>query len=227
MSGVVTLGGERVTEARVFVPSSGPWFAELELETDPALSGKQTLQIGERSFVGTIDPRHTGVFGMRLRCRLVAGAGNWGGMVKPRAYHNDAGVKARSVLDDAARDVGETLGTVTPASDRIGNDYVRQSGIASTVLEDVIGVATWWVDYAGVTQIGTRAKSTPVADSYDVSAFDTRSRVASLDVDDVGAISIGSEIKSELLDSPQTIRELEIVVTPEKLRVIAWCGGAV
>jgi hypothetical protein len=57
-----------------------------------------------------------------------------------------------------------------------------------------------------------------------VLGFDPRSRVATLVVDDVGAVVIGSTL-TERLDAPQIVRELEITVGKDGIRVQAWCGG--
>lgn len=224
MSGVVTLGGERVSVVRLHVPNVGPWFADCDFEDAPTFAGKQTLKVGERSFVGTIDPRFDGTFGGRRRCRLIAGAGSWGKPVKDKDYHNDAGAKARAVADDAAREVGETIGTFAPGVDRLGSDYIREARPASVALEDAAGGVPWWVDYAGVTQVGSRASTKTAADAYEVLGYEPRSRVATLVVDDVAAIGIGSTL-TERLDAPQVIRELEILVSSTGIRVQAWCGG--
>lgn len=224
MTRLVTLGGEGVASATLHVPNVGPWFADLELEDAPALTGKQTLKIGERAFVGTIDPRYDGTFGDRRRCRLVAGAGGWGKPVKAKDYHNDAGAKARAVADDAAREVGEALGTFAPAADRVGSDYVREARAASVALEDAAAGVPWWVDYVGVTHVRAREATKVAADAYEVVTFEPKSRIVSLVVDDVAAISIGSTL-TERLDAPQVVRELEICVDASGIRVAAWCGG--
>jgi hypothetical protein len=224
MTAVVTLGGESVSSVRLHVPNVGPWFADVDFVDSPTFSGRQTLKIGERSFVGTIDPREDGTFGGRRRCRLVAGAGGWGKALKAKPYHNDAGVKARAIADDAAREVGETIGTFTPGADRVGVDYVREAREASTALEDAAGGVPWWVDYAGVTHVNQRPTTKPAAGAYDLIEYAARERVALLVVDDLAAVGIGS-VLSERLDAPQTVRELEITISSDGIRVRAWCGG--
>lgn len=224
MTGVAALGGERVSYVCLHVSNVGPWWAECDFEDAPAFAGKQTLQIGDRSFVGTIDPRFDGTFGSRRRCRLVAGGGGWGKSVAAKDYHNDAGVKARAVADDAAREVGETIGTFAPGADRVGVDYSREAREAATALEDAAGGVPWWVDYSGVTHVAARPSLTPAAGSYELLEYAARERVATLVVDDLTAVGIGS-VLIDRLDAPQTVRELEITVGADGIRARAWCGG--
>ena len=219
-----SVGTLSASKVRLVVANSGPWWAECDFEDDAALAGRVVLKVGELNLSGTVVPQYGGAHALRRQATIVAGAGRWSALVAPKDYHNDAGVKSRNVADDAARAVGETLGTFTPGADRVGIDYVRQAGPASRALEDVIGDAAWWVDYAGVTQVGVRAAVAVDPAACEVLEYDARARVALLGVDDLSKVSIGS-ILSDRLDEPQTIRELEIVVEGGALRVKAWCGG--
>lgn len=220
------VNGQRVSHLRLRVANVGPWHAEVDFETDPELAGAVTLKVGDTlELKGTIAPEASGTFGLQRKVRIVAGGGGWGKILKPKDYHNDAGVKARSIADDAAREVGEQLGGFVPAAERIGADYVRDRVSAAAVLEDVIGEGVpWWVDYAGVTQVGPRPAVELDPADYEVLANNPRDRVVTLAVDDPSKVTIGS-ILSERLDAPQTVRELELLVTPEELRIRAWCAS--
>lgn len=220
-----TIDGHRVTALRVIVGNVGPWHAEVTCEDDAkglTVGALVTLKAGALTLRGTLVS--AGTFGLQLRGRVVGGAGGWGRPLTAQHYHNDAGVKARAVADDAARSVGETIGVFVPAAERIGPDYVRQIRSASGALEDVLGGVAWWVDYEGLTNAGPRAAVAVDASKYEVLAFDPKERIVTLGVDDPGAVQIGS-ILSERLDGPQTVRELELRITPEEMRVMAWCGG--
>lgn len=208
----------------VHVPSVGPWWADVVFETAPDVSGVVTIRVGELELVGTIDPTHDGVRGLERRSRIVAGAGGWGTLLAPKAYHNDAGVKASTVAEDAAREAGETLGDFAPVVERIGIDYVRESGPASRTLEDVIGAVPWWVGYDGVTRVGARGTSTPVAGSFDVLEHVVDERLVTLAADDLRSVGIGSILTDGLLETPQTVSELELAVEPDSVRIKAWCG---
>lgn len=226
----VSLNGERLTMARVLVGNVGPWVADCDFETAPPVEpgARVTLRVGALTLLGTVDALAEGAFGEQRRVRVVAGAGGWGKPAAPVAYHNDAGVKAKLIAEDAARLVGETLGTFVPAAERVGVDYVRRDGAAaSVVLEDVIGVGAgvaWYVDAAGVTHVGTRpAAGMLTAGTYEVVAYDPRERVATLTVDDVEQIGIGVAV-GHPINPPQVIREYEIHVTADAVRVVAWFG---
>lgn len=225
MSALVTVGGQPASRVAVHVPPVGPWWAEVDFEGDPTeLEGRVTIAIGALELVGTVDPSHDGTHGLQRRSRIVAGAGAWATLLGPRAYHNDAGVRARTVVEDLVLEIGESLGDFTPAEERLGVDYVRGSGPASRTLEDVIGGASWWVAYDGHTRVGERPESTPDEGSYEVLEHQPDERIVTLAVDDLRAITIGS-VLSARLDAPRTVRELELVVTPDSVRVRAWCGG--
>jgi hypothetical protein len=88
----------------------------------------------------------------------------------------------------------------------------------------MLGGVAWWVDYEGVTNAGPRPAAAVDAALYEVLAYDPKERIATLAVDDPRAVQIGS-ILSARLDAPQTVRELEIRVTADELRLMAWCGG--
>lgn len=224
--GVITLDGQRVSLVRLCVPNVGPWFADCDLEEAPAVSGKVTLKIGEASFVGTVDPRSDGTYGLQRKTRIVGGGGGWWKAVKAKDYHNDANVKARTIADDLAREAGETIGTFIVGTERVGADYIRSAfGSAGMLLESVISGSPWWVDYAGVTHVGPRPSTTPDAGKYEVLGFDARANVLqlALDVEAVQDVGIGSVI-SERLDDPHTIRELEILVSADGIKVTAWAG---
>lgn len=228
MTSFAHIEGHEVTEATVHIGSRGPWFAEVYLAEAPELAGRVTLSLGALELVGTIDPRHSGTHGAQRRLRLVAGGGGWATLLEAKAYHNVAGVRAKTIAQDAARAAGETLADdddhpFEPADERVGVDYVRQSGPASRVLEDVIGGVAWWVDGDGRTHVGERVPPATQAGDYQVLDFDPQTRLASLAVDDLRTVGIGS-VLDDGLDEAQTVRELELRVTSESVRVIAWCG---
>jgi hypothetical protein len=222
-----TLNGQGLQAVQLHVAARGPWYADCELQQDPPLSGKVTLKLGTLSCVGTIMPEASGTFGLQRMCRVVAGGGGWGKELGAKNYHNDAGVKASAVAQDAARETGEQLGGFLPAAERVGNDYVREKGAASRVLEEAAGKGVgWWVDFAGLTQVGSRGSLSPAKGSYQVLAYDPLQRLVTLAVDDAAAIDIGSVLTDERLQGPQTVHEYEVRIDKGgPLRVLAWTGG--
>jgi len=226
MTAYANVDGSTVIEGVLHVPNVGPWWAEVVFEGAPDFDDAQavTLNLGTFALRGSVDPGHNGTFGEQRRMRIVAGGGGWGTLVAAQHYHNDGGVLARAVAGDAARLAGETLGAFAPAADRIGIDYVRQSGPAARVLEDVIGDTTWWVDADGATVVGERVTVEAPADAYEVLEFQPGEGLVTLGVDDLSQIGIGSILTSGL-DAPLTAFEIEATITPERVRVVVWGGG--
>ena len=149
---LATLNGVVVTTCRIQIPAWGLWWAEVECASQEPLVGRATLVLDDVTFVGTIVTG--GAYETRTRYRIVGGFGGWGREIAPTAYVNDAGVKLAIVLRDAAVACGESIGTV--ASSSVGPAFARHRGPASRVLEALVPRG-WYVDEAGVTQIGSRA----------------------------------------------------------------------
>lgn len=219
----ITVAGYPIVSGRLYVSSLGTWVADFDLVEDAPISGVVAVQCGTLSLRGTVQASRSGTHALQRAVRIVGGAGGWGSILTAKGYHADNGIKALLVAQDAAREAGETLGSFAPSSPTVGIDYVRQVGPASRTLEDVIGDVVWWVDYDGVTHVGEREASTPTEGSYQVLDYDPRQRLATLAVDDIAAVGIGS-VLSEGLDESQTVRELEVQIDAGRLRVLAWCG---
>lgn len=218
---LASIAGQRVTKLHLHVPHSGAWYVDADLAEQADLRGRVEIKLGSLTLSGTVMPGFSGSFGMATKLRVVAGAGGWQKLVPAKHYHSDAGVKTRTILEDTARAVGERLGTVAPPRERVGADYARSAGPASRVLEQLVGSA-WWLDHAGVTHVGTRPAAT--ASGYELLEYDPRDRVATLSVDDPATVGIGATITGAALPEPATVRELEVVLDGDKLRVMAWCG---
>ncbi len=156
----VTLNAKAVLAATLILPAAGVWHADVEVGNGEALTSaigqpmKASLVFGDVSLTGTILPKG-GAYGGRGWFRVVGGANGWGKDVAAKPYRSAAGVKASTVLGDVARDAGETLGAFTDF--RVGGWYTRVEAEARDVLED-LSKGEWYVDEAGVTQLGARAK---------------------------------------------------------------------
>jgi hypothetical protein len=220
---VVQANGRDVARLLLFVPNEGVWFADLNFASAEPLTGAVTITLGASTLKGTVDDTASGVFGLQRKVRVIGGAGGWRKELAPMGYRNDAGVKASQVAADAAREVGETLGTFAGGVERLGAHYLSDAGPASHTIEDVARGVPWWVDYAGVTQVSVRTTSTPPEDSYTVVTCDPRSRNVELSVPDLEAVRVGS-ILTAGLEEPLTVNAFELEVTPERIRMHAWCG---
>lgn len=214
--------GNRIVKVVLTANNIGPWSAELNFEEDPTISGSVDLVLGTATLKGTVT--ESGSFGLQRRVRVIGGSAGWAKELVSKDYHNDAGVKARTIADDAARLAGERIGTFVPKAERIGKDYVRQVAPAARTLEDTAGGAAWWVDYDGRTNVGIRPSVTVDPKEYTVLAYDPRERTATLSLDNPGAVQVGYTI-SENLDGPHVIRSLELSITAEEMRMTVWFGG--
>lgn len=223
----LALNNERLTAVRLRMPARGAWVAEVDFESDPEVPDRCTLQVGSLTLSGTVHGLQSGVFGKQRKLRLVAGGGGWGTLAPPKAYHNDAGVKAQLLAEDLAREAGEQLGGFAPAAERLGVDFVRNEGVScATILETVIGAVSWWVDAAGVTHVGERPTAPAlVSDAYQVLAYDPRERVVTLSLTDPSVLAIGSVIAGPSLPEPQTVHEFQVQADASGVRVFAWCGA--
>lgn len=222
----VSVNDKPCSSVRLTAGYVGPWQCEVELPYDDELPRPTRVQIGSLTLVGTPLAGMDGTYATQRKARIVGGAAAWSNAVPRKGYHNDAGVKALEVAQDAARECGETLGSFVPARERVGIDFAREPGPASRALEAVIGTVAWWVDYDGRTNVGTRPVHVPSAASYTVLAYDPADRRATLHVDDPSLVRVGSTLTAGL-EGARVVRELELVASgDEGLRVHVWLGGA-
>lgn len=227
----VTVAGRDCTTMRVVIGYQGPWHAEVKVSSPDPLPVEPyaiTIAIGDTTrLVGTLVSQSDGTQALTRSARIVAGAGGWTNNLAPQGYHNDAGVKARLVVEDLVRATGERLGGFIPRAERIGVDYARRAGWASRALTDAIGGEgiPWWVDLEGVTQVGPRPAVTPAATAYEVLSYDPAERVAVLDAAEPAAVPIAATL-TQGLDAPGVVRELEWQIGGEgALKIVAWLGG--
>lgn len=165
-----TLNSHRATSARVQIPAYGCWYAEVSLDGEHTIASGAAaeLKIGDLTLSGTV--LSGGPDRGRSHYRIIGGKGGWGKTIPKKSYANDAGVKIATALGDAAREAGETLGTVS-TSDRLGPAWVRQAGPASAVLE-LVAPRGWYIDAAGVTQLGARTPGSVPAGAQRVKPAD-------------------------------------------------------
>lgn len=150
----LTLNGASVTAQSITIPYYGPWAADVALAADAAMSDAATLVIGDLTLKGTV--RRVAAFSGSKTARIVGGAGGWRKTLKPKAYDHAAGVKRSTVLQDAARECGESL--VLATDKVIGTHYQREEAQAERVLH-LLTDGHWWIDTGGVTRTAARDSS--------------------------------------------------------------------
>ncbi len=156
-----SVAGIGATKLRVCIPRWGVWWAEAQLEEESSLSGRVDVVASDLLLSGTIISG--GVSGLgRSAYRIVGGAGGWGRALPPKSYDNPAGVKASTVLQEAATAAGETLTGEVPST-IVGLTWARDDGPASRTL-DLLASRAWYVDEVGDTRLGTRPRVELAAD---------------------------------------------------------------
>lgn len=150
---MATLNGAPVTTCRVQIPAYGLWWAEVECASTDALASPATLVLGGATFAGRI--MTGGAYNTRTRYRIAAGNGGHGRALPRKSYANDLGVKAALVLRDAALACGEVLGPVDPTM-TLGPAWSYPEGWTFGRVLDAVSPRAWYVDAAGVTQLGRR-----------------------------------------------------------------------
>jgi hypothetical protein len=191
----MTLGavnGFACTRMRVQVPAWGAWWVDADLVEPQALAGRVTVTLADLTLSGTIVSG--GVAEGRASYRIVAGAGGWGRTLGAKAYTSDALVKISTVIGDAAREAGETLGALPTT--RMGPHYARTAGIASATLNSLAPRA-WYVDFAGVTQLGARAATAYTGDGTRTK-IDPAGRIVEVATETLAALVPGVQVDGAL-----------------------------
>lgn len=212
-----TVNGQRTTKLVLRRPWSGVWsvVADFDSRVD-TLTGPATVQIGDVTLQGTFVPGLSGSFQIQSKVIIVGGKAGWRQVVGKDHEHSDAGIKARNLIGKLAGQVGEPLGTVSIES-TVGPDYMRFTGPAARAMDQICGSLTWWVDDAGLTQVGTRPE-VEVAGAYEVLDFDPRWMVATVTVDRVDQVVPGSILRNRL-DEPVVVKEVEATIANGKVRL--------
>lgn len=227
----VTLNGELATSATIHVPHRGPWWADVAIDSDAEIEGSAELEVfggegGSTKLLGTAAPERSGTHSLVRMVRVVAGAGAWGDHVPARGYANDAGVKARNVIEDLASAIGETLApAIAPATSRLGSHWTRRAGPAGESLSAAAGAPGWYVDFNGITQVGARPSAEADDEQIEILDYDPVTRMVTLSAESLDAIPIGATLSKDL-DDPVTIHSIEFTVRDEAAIVYVWGGGA-
>lgn len=215
---LATLNGVTVSRLSAIVPAWGAWWADVDT-TEGTLFEKgsaATLKLGGVTMLGTIVAG--GVVDGRGAYRVVGGKGKWGASIKGKPYLDDAGVKLSRVLLDAAKDAGETLGSALPTT-RLGSHYVRRADPAYLTLNQ-LAPKGWYVDFAGVTQIGKRSSSSYSGDAPRT-RIDGRVEVIELATDSVVGLVPGVTVDST------TAQDVEYVLEESRLTVRLYAVSSV
>lgn len=217
MSVVATLNGARLVTGRLYLPAWGIPWAEANLDEEITMMGPAALVMADLTFIGTIMSGGKGPTGRSSYC-LAGGAGGWGNEIAARGYANDAGVKASTVLTDAAIACGEILDPLTLPSTRLGPAWTREAAPASRSLES-IAPAEWYVGIDGITRIGRRLPI-PHAIPTAITSIDRARGLLTLATEAILTLQPGA-----IVEGLQAVDVLHEVSTGAKLRTTIWGAG--
>lgn len=157
-----SLNGQQATVLKVTIPEYGTWAADVSLAESVPVPTLTSLVIGDLTMVAAVV--RSASFSGAKSARIVGGGGGWRKTLSRGYYATGGGVRLAVLLSDAAKELGETMGTVTDRS--MGATYARAEQPGARFLRNLIG-PTWWVDTAGKTQTGPRP-SGDITSQFDV-----------------------------------------------------------
>ncbi len=148
---VVMLNQSRVIGINLTMPTFGTWFADLVLASTDTIPASSTLTVGDLVLACSV--RRQASFAGSKSVRVVGGGNGWSKVLPAKGYSQLTGVKLSTVLNDVARECGETINVATDRN--IGQHYQRERAKGERVLKILLG-GKWYVDTKGVTQIAPR-----------------------------------------------------------------------
>jgi len=203
---LATLNGYSVTKLRAPVPAWGLWWADVDLAEPQALKGAAALVVAGQTLSGTIVSG--GAANGRAAYHIVGGGGGWGKALPAKPYQDDGGVRLRTVLGDAARELGETLADVP--NTYLGPHYARPAATGTELL-NLLAPKNWYVDFAGVTHIGRRPAATYTGSAPRV-RVDPIVPVIDLAIDSLAGLLPGVQV-----DGSAPATDVEFNLTPKRL----------
>jgi hypothetical protein len=209
-----TLDGQRFTRASVVIPAVGPWSADVELPGEVAVSSRPVLTFGGLSLTGAV--YRTTPFAGGRTVRIVGGAGGWRATVAAQSYSLPGAVTLSLVLGDLAAACGETAKLA--ADSTIGSYFLRESAPAARILTQLVGRQGWWIDPAGVTQVGAVRDASPIATPFTLAAFDGGLGSATVATETPADWMPGRTWTASTMATPQTIASVVHTIVDDKLR---------
>lgn len=148
-----TAGGADILNALIQEQRLGPWVAELDVDSDAALSGAITIDVDGVTWQGTV-VRGELVQG-HAHAQVMAGAGGLSQVLDAKFY---LGASMRVILDDLMRASGETLASDVDSAilSYTPNRWARLRGTGTQslrVVAEALGVA-WRVRRDGKVWLG-------------------------------------------------------------------------
>lgn len=211
---LISVNGHACSAAQVQCADWGAWWLDCTLTEAETLTGQVAIVFAGQAMIGTVVAG--GAIDGRAAYRIVGGHGGWGQTIAAKSYLDDSGVRAATVISDAARDAGEAVDGLP--STRLGAAYARAQGPASAAL-NLIAPRAWRVDFDGVTRFGKRAPSAYVG-SDPITQRDLANGVYTIVTDDVRGLVPGVNINGS---APAT--DVEYHADGNRVSVRVWVGS--
>jgi hypothetical protein len=204
-----TLDNNRIISGIITIPYYGAIVADLVLANTSVVSDQPTLIVGNLTIKLTV-VRQASFAGSRS-FRLVGGYGGWRQHVSTRYYQNDSGILLKTVVNDAALEVGEKM-DVSNITQLLGAQYVRFSAPASRVLDQLS--PDWWITPDGITHLGKR-NNTPITSPSTVITYSGGKGKFEVATEDLASWLPGRTFISQNITDPQTIGSTSISMDNE------------
>jgi hypothetical protein len=216
-----TVNGITAATCSLHIPATGIPFADVELADAVEIPPRALLIVG--AITMTCTASRQGTYLGRTQARLVAGSARWGSTVRPRGYGSPAGVQLAQVIADAASEVGELVGPISPVN--LGPFFARREGRASQVLDRVpLGMA-WWVALNGAVNVGVRA-TTPSLAPFQLIDWDPGTGRAVVASEENATLIPGYSIAHPDLGGSRVISVASWSITGSELRGELWTNPA-
>lgn len=204
--------GSRVVSARITLPASGRVVADVSFADETAVAATGVLRVQDLTLLCSV--LRGAAFAGARSARLVGGYGGWSRQVAALPYAKPQGVLLSTVVRDAAAAVGERVNLLGAYGTQVlGQRWVRAAGPASLVLSETVRRA-WWVDAAGVTQIGDRPTAL-VSQGFDLINWQPGVGLATIATEALAVWQPGITFRSPILPVPLTATSVTINMNPK------------
>jgi len=210
--------GQQLTSLRLTLPYSGRILAEATAGEPIALvAGLLTFLLGDLSVVTS--PMRSGEFAGQWSAEAIGGRGGWGKVIPAKGYQSPIGVLNAQVFADAALTCGE-FPPVVQVPQFLPQFYERRRGPAARVFETLDGGQIWWIDGAGVAQVGFRPPTVVTAPFDLIECDKSRGRLV-IATDSPAAFAPGATFIDPMA-GPFTINAVVWTSNAQSLRGEVW-----
>lgn len=210
-----SLDGVAVTQGRVALPGWGLHFADVTLAEPHELAVGSHVDLVCTDATLKVTVVAGGAFEGKAGYRVVGGKGGWLKTIPAKSYTDDAGVKASTVLKDAATAAGETITDLPPT--RLGPHYARLNDTAVMALH-LLAPRNWYVDFAGVVHVGQRPTTT-FDSTTPRTRVDKQAQIIELSSETLAAL-----VPGVVVDGMAPATDVEWEITPTKITAKVWGG---